>query len=508
MNTTKYTKLFDIKKITLIVFIMLSLVNIVSAADSYLYSVDGKEYGDPSTGFRSGYATKAACETDRATTGAGRIVSPECYKSFPVTIKSVSTTEIPIKGQVLVAGTNLIGVTSVTIGTVSATFYPSYKADGTTDGTSLRVVSNPGTTGGKITIKTEYRGQVISAENIKITNTTDSRWWFTNTQKQIMGPDGGYTTLAACQAAKADYNKNNGVTTGDTSCASGTLTDWQKEKSGQKPLGSTEDPAVNISPSKAITVSDEYTLLAPIGSLTTFNSRNIGEYFNMMFMLAIGLCAALAVIMIVISAIQYMGTESIFGKTEAKGKIFSAILGLLIALGSYAILNTISPDLTGVNGLTVDQASIEVDAEPMTADDPVPTGARTTHCTEGIDTINKPPSCKTITSKIQGMLSQARADGYTITGYGFRSKTRQEQLRAQNCGGTSNVYNKNAKCTPLTAIPGTSMHESGLAFDLQCDGASIRSRANRCFIWLQKNASKYGLKNLAAEPWHWSTTGH
>jgi hypothetical protein len=64
--------------------------------------------------------------------------------------------------------------------------------------------------------------------------------------------------------------------------------------------------------------------------------------------------------MIVIGGVQYMGDESIFGKTEAKSKIFSAVLGLIIALGSYALLNTINPDLLGKKGLKIETVSVEL----------------------------------------------------------------------------------------------------------------------------------------------------
>jgi hypothetical protein len=104
---------------------------------------------------------------------------------------------------------------------------------------------------------------------------------------------------------------------------------------------------------------DTYTLLAPLGNLKTA-PKNIGDYFNIIFNLAIGLCAVLAVVMIVIGGVQYMGDESIFGKTEAKSKIFSAVLGLIIALGSYALLNTINPDLLGKKGVTVETVSVEL----------------------------------------------------------------------------------------------------------------------------------------------------
>lgn len=105
-----------------------------------------------------------------------------------------------------------------------------------------------------------------------------------------------------------------------------------------------------------------YNLLAPIGKLTTAPT-NIGDYFNTIFLIAIGLCGALAVIMIVIGGIQYMGDESIFGKTKGKEQITSAILGLLIALGAYALLNTINPDLLGKGGVHIKQVSAEIDPE-------------------------------------------------------------------------------------------------------------------------------------------------
>jgi len=123
------------------------------------------------------------------------------------------------------------------------------------------------------------------------------------------------------------------------------------------PNGSDDEP-VNMDALNPTSTPNTYELLAPIGNLK-FAPDNIGEYFNTIFMIAIGLCGALAVIMIVLGGIQYMGDESIFGKTEAKSKIMAAILGLLIALGSYALLNTINPDLLN-GGVHIDQVSAEI----------------------------------------------------------------------------------------------------------------------------------------------------
>ena len=124
-------------------------------------------------------------------------------------------------------------------------------------------------------------------------------------------------------------------------------------------------PTIDFQPvtgQKTTGSTDVYTLLAPIGEFKVA-PKNIGDYFNTIFLIAIGLCGALAVIMIVIGGIQYMGDESIFGKTEAKSKITSAIFGLLIALGAYALLNTINPDLLGKGGVHIKQVSAEIDPE-------------------------------------------------------------------------------------------------------------------------------------------------
>ena len=108
-----------------------------------------------------------------------------------------------------------------------------------------------------------------------------------------------------------------------------------------------------------------YHLLAPIpGMKEDFvdGSQQIGGYINSMFNIFLGLCAALAVIMIIIYGVTWMGTDSVFGKTEAKSKIGGAIGGLLLALGAWVILNTINPDLLG-GAINIKQASIELEGD-------------------------------------------------------------------------------------------------------------------------------------------------
>jgi len=137
---------------------------------------------------------------------------------------------------------------------------------------------------------------------------------------------------------------------------------------------------VPVTPIKPGVASTVYNLLAPIGNLVCIDtntanpakgcaSGGIGDYLNIIFKLAIGLCAALAVVMIIINAVKYMGHESVFGKTEAIGNIWNCVLGLFIALGAYALLNTINPDLLGSKGVTVSNVTINVDPD---APQPIP----------------------------------------------------------------------------------------------------------------------------------------
>lgn len=259
-----------------------------------------------------------------------------------------------------------------------------------------------------------------------------------------------------------------------------------------------------------------YTLLAPIGNLVQAPD-NVGDYFNIIFKIAIGFCGVLAVVMIVIGGVQYMGDESIFGKTEAKSRITSAIFGLLIALGSYALLNTINPDLLGSGGVHISQVTAEIDEE-TTPWSEYQSGDNKNACPSGFTDVpvdgavpNKINICSSVASKLLNMINAAKKDGVIISGYGSRSTKSQEQKRAQNCGGQDNIYNKNAVCKPKTAIPGTSNHEKGLAVDFNCNGKTMEQAGgvnSVCYKWLELHASEYGFKNNYSslkESWHWST---
>lgn len=114
-----------------------------------------------------------------------------------------------------------------------------------------------------------------------------------------------------------------------------------------------------------------------------------------------------------------------------------------------------------------------------------------------------------IASNLDSLLAAAEADGIRLGGGGYRSRDEQIALRKAHCGTTEyDIYKKpSSQCSPPTAPPGSSMHERGLAIDFTYNGDGIKSHDNPGYRWLAANAARFGLKNLASEPWHWSVNG-
>lgn len=94
-----------------------------------------------------------------------------------------------------------------------------------------------------------------------------------------------------------------------------------------------------------------YTPLEPLPGITSNGGTvsGLGTYLPAMFTLAIEIAAALAVIMITIGGIEYIGSESISSKGDGIKKIQNALVGLLLAIGAWVILSTINPNLVSFN---------------------------------------------------------------------------------------------------------------------------------------------------------------
>lgn len=95
----------------------------------------------------------------------------------------------------------------------------------------------------------------------------------------------------------------------------------------------------------------DYTVLAPLPGISgTLSGENIlGTYVPAIFKIAIGLSAVFAVLMIVIGGFQYISSDAVMKKSEGKERIKNAVLGLVLVISAWLILNEINPNLLNIN---------------------------------------------------------------------------------------------------------------------------------------------------------------
>lgn len=257
---------------------------------------------------------------------------------------------------------------------------------------------------------------------------------------------------------------------------------------------------------------------------------DINSLISFIFRTLVAITAVVMVIRLMIIGYNYMTTDIPFLKVSAKADFLASLSGLVLALAAWLILNTINPRLVE-DSFTVDAVHVsglepEEDSEPITSfvGGSLPSGA-IAKCPQGVIDIKSNNqtfrACKSISTSLQGLLDESWKAGINLSGGGFRTREQQIALRIKNCKDV----NDSATCKPKTATPGTSRHESGLAFDFTCkptnstytefklinldaeSGYSANPETKKCFEWLKTNASKYGLKNYSEENWHWSTDG-
>ncbi len=79
------------------------------------------------------------------------------------------------------------------------------------------------------------------------------------------------------------------------------------------------------------------------------SSTSFASYASALYSVAIVVAALLAVIRLVIAGAKYMMTDVVSGKGEAINDIKGSLLGLLIIISAFVILNTINPNLTKIS---------------------------------------------------------------------------------------------------------------------------------------------------------------
>lgn len=108
----------------------------------------------------------------------------------------------------------------------------------------------------------------------------------------------------------------------------------------------------------------QYVPLAPVGNIPANTPVPPSEYITTLFQIGIGVAAGLAVLAIAYGGIKWMLSDVVTSKSNAIELIKNALLGLLLALSCYLILNTISPSLTNLSLLTDPVTGLDIKPAP------------------------------------------------------------------------------------------------------------------------------------------------
>ena len=119
-----------------------------------------------------------------------------------------------------------------------------------------------------------------------------------------------------------------------------------------------------------IASAQDYTPLAPLPGTFTgekgAETTNIGLYLSGAITLLIAVSGALAVLMMIIGGTQYVASGiAPPAKNDAKARIWNAVIGLVLVLVSYLILNSINPNLVKFK-LTLPQIAVTAPAAAVT----------------------------------------------------------------------------------------------------------------------------------------------
>ncbi|MBU0964003.1 lytic transglycosylase domain-containing protein [Patescibacteria group bacterium] len=126
---------------------------------------------------------------------------------------------------------------------------------------------------------------------------------------------------------------------------------------------------VTFTPQLTIPFSDKFNRGVPV----TVTGATFGEYVIAFFVFFIAMAGILATVMMMYGGIRYVVSMGSPQKiSEAKDTIVSALLGLVLALGTYVILLTINPNLIefdGLSGVTTIPLIEQISSEGETSGD-------------------------------------------------------------------------------------------------------------------------------------------
>ncbi len=115
-------------------------------------------------------------------------------------------------------------------------------------------------------------------------------------------------------------------------------------KSDNLPKATTNTNNANFKPGS-------YKLINEIGNIKEVQDvspNGFSDFVNFIIRLAIAMAGAITVVMIMVYGVQYMGSDTVWKKSDSRSKITTAIAGLILMFCAYLILYTINPDLVKI----------------------------------------------------------------------------------------------------------------------------------------------------------------
>jgi hypothetical protein len=229
-----------------------------------------------------------------------------------------------------------------------------------------------------------------------------------------------------------------------------------------------------ITPCVAL-AAQKYQPLVNIPGVTD-DKGSFSSYISFLYAASISIAGLLAVIKIIIAGVKYMMTDVVSTKSNAKGEITGALLGLLLILGAYLILNTINPRLnkqeTTFQALPPDPKLVDRPSVQVKVDQ------------NGQVTID-PTECTTHTP-----VSVANTSGYpwlTKGGYTQLDATTCSQISKPNDYCKNNSTASDAIVDPTTGAVAVTAQSAGEAF-AACMSAVQDNMVRYCVV----NAGRFG----------------
>ncbi len=208
-----------------------------------------------------------------------------------------------------------------------------------------------------------------------------------------------------------------------------------------------------------------YQPLAPLPfpGLDGGGTPNLATYLQGIFRMLLIVAVVLSVIMIVIAGFQYVASSANpQGKGDARKRLSGALIGLVLALGSWLLLDTVNPNFASNLSITIPKVSLDPDAP-----DPAFQGAETslgTHlCQKGGHQLNGENILYGVTHWPNDALNRS-----TLSNAGINTSP------SANCAGT----NYPNSCTSLYFNSGNNVVQNVLNLKQMCDGASNNGTCN------------------------------